>query len=186
MAAQLVATASALAAGTLSVPGIDCSSGGCSRASMLAMQIQTDTVSGALSSETVFTQRFEMAVTLTSSGAAEAVVGPTLVSAMSAAATGESTSAFTTTVTLLPALAPALAPAATPAEDEETVIIALGWLITAIALCSVVCVVCTAICLVLCRRSAPVGGMKDGSGIGMQRAAAAARRAAREAKSTNP
>lgn len=105
---------------------------------------------------------------------------------MSAAATGESASAFTTTVSLPPALAPTPPPA--PAEtsaDEEGTVIALEWLITAIAAGGVVCVVCTVICLVLCRRSAPVGGMKDGSGIGMQRAAAA-RRAAREAKSANP
>ena len=191
MAASAVAVAQQLASGALVVAGIDCSAGACAPATTLTTEIQTAAAAGGgLASAVEFTHRFDLSVVAAASGgsaggvSAAAALTPELIAELAAAATGSSSTAvFVATVDTGSAGSPP-APPPPPVEDEqqdEDESTELGFVATIVAISvgGLLCVGCGGtLCCLLCRRSAPVGGMKDrATGIGMQRARARAARA---------
>ena len=186
-AAQAAQTATAaLVAGTLSAPGVDCADVNtdppCAAVNTLAGQLVTEAQGGRLVRTALFTQRFEVVETLTAGSGGATQLTPQLVAAAAAAATGASAADFTVEV-IVPQGSPSPAPVPPPEERDGLVLSPeMKWVLIGLAgLAGVVCI--CAVCGFLIRRTARIGGMRDGSGVGMERAkrkAAALRQRAQE------
>ena len=186
-AAQAAQTATAaLVAGTLSAPGVDCADVNtdppCAAVNTLAGQLVTEAQGGRLVRTAVFTQRFEVVETLTAGSGGATQLTPQLVADVAAAATGASAADFTVEV-IVPQGSPSPAPVPPPEERDGLVLSPeMKWVLIGLAgLAGVVCI--CAVCGFLIRRTARIGGMRDGSGVGMERAkrkAAALRQRAQE------
>lgn len=187
MAAGMVATAQQLASRSRLVDGVDCTASACDSAVTIASEIQAAAAADdGLERFVEFVHRFNIAVD--DSGSTATQLTPQLLQDIVAAATGASPADFAVTVDTVPSVSPSPLPPPTPpttppVPSPEDTLVDGSWfhfagsigLAVAVSTGSLLCLGCGILCCMLCRRSAPVGGIKDrATGVGMARAKARA------------
>ncbi len=190
MAAAVAATVQQLASGQLVVVGVDCGATACVPAVSLANEIQVVAAStgDALTTVAEFVHRFDITDMMARGGAgapqaSAAEFTPQVIQDIVATASGANRAEFLVTVDsgLNPSPVPPPGLPPTPPEhevkDEDNWFVGPVSLIFAGSVGSLLCLGCGGVfCCILCRRSAPVGGMKDiPTGVGMAKARARAR-----------
>jgi hypothetical protein len=189
MAAAVAATVQQLASGHLVVVGIDCGANACASAVTVANEIQVAAAAttDGLTRAVEFVHRFDITDIMARGGTALGQASateftPQLIQDIVAAATGASRAEFEVTVDTgvnrtaeaRPVLPPT--PPENEAEDDDIWLAGPLSLIITVSVGCLLCLGCAGtLCCILCRRSAPVGGMKDtATGVGMARARARA------------